>query len=188
VVLCHEADIADPSVYLEAFEMLKQRGRIRAYGISTNDLGVLEHFNAHGTCSVVEVDYSLINRAPEADLLPYCVQHGIAVLVRGPLRRGLLAGKYDADSVFSDAVRAPWNAGEEGHEGYLREVGQVERLKGLLKPGTEMVTAALRYVISHPAHPVAIPGCKSPAQARMNAAAGERGLSATEIDQLRERL
>ena len=188
VVLCHEADIADPSVYLEAFEMLKQRGRIRAYGISTNDLGVLERFNAHGTCSVVEVDYSLINRAPEADLLPYCVQHGIAVLVRGPLRRGLLAGKYDADSVFSDAVRAPWNAGEEGREGYLREVGQVERLKGLLEPGTEMVTAALRYVISHPAHPVAIPGCKSPAQARMNAAAGERGLSATEIDQLRERL
>ena len=31
VVLCHEGDIADPSVYLEAFEMLKQRGRVRAY-------------------------------------------------------------------------------------------------------------------------------------------------------------
>jgi len=29
VLLCHEADIEDPSVYLEAFEMLKQRGRTR---------------------------------------------------------------------------------------------------------------------------------------------------------------
>jgi aryl-alcohol dehydrogenase-like predicted oxidoreductase len=67
-------------------------------------------------------------------------------------------------------------------------VGQVERLKALLKPGTEMVTGALRYVISHPAHPVAIPGCKSPAQAQMNAAAGERGLSEAEIEQLRELL
>jgi aryl-alcohol dehydrogenase-like predicted oxidoreductase len=188
VVLCHEGDIADPSVYLEAFEVLKQRGRIRTYGISTNDLGVLERFNVHGTCSVVEVDYSLLNRAPEAGLLPYCAQSGIAVLVRGPLRKGLLAGKYDADSVFTDTVRARWNAGESGREAYLREVGQVEKLKAVLEPGTEMVTAALRYVISHPTHAVAIPGCKSPAQAQMNAATGERLLSAAEIGQLRELL
>jgi len=38
VLLCHEGDIQDPSVYLEAFQVLKQRGRIRAYGISTNNL------------------------------------------------------------------------------------------------------------------------------------------------------
>jgi len=137
---------------------------------------------------VVEVDYSLINRAPETDLLPYCAQAGIAVLVRGPLRRGLLAGKYDADSVFTDAVRAPWNVGESGREVYLCEVGQVEKLKAVLEPGTEMVTAALRYVISHPTNAVAIPGCKSPAQAQMNAAAGERGLTAAEIAHLRELL
>ncbi len=42
-----------------------------------------------------------------------------------------------------------------------------------------------RYVISHPAAPVAIPGAKSPEQAQMNAAAGERELSAEELDALR---
>jgi aryl-alcohol dehydrogenase-like predicted oxidoreductase len=185
VVLCHEGGIEDPSVYLEAFEVLKQRGRIRAYGISTNDLAVLRRFDANGTCSVVEVDYSLLNRAPEEGLLPYCLEHGIAVLVRGPLRKGLLAGKYDADTVFTDTVRARFNAGESGREGYLQDVGQVEKLKAVLEPGTEMVTAALRYVISHPTHAVAIPGCKSPVQAQMNAAAGERSLSAAELAQLR---
>jgi aryl-alcohol dehydrogenase-like predicted oxidoreductase len=82
-------------------------------------------------------------------------------------------------------VRARWNAGESGREGYLREVEQVNQLKAALEPGTEMVTAALRYVISHPTNAVAIPGCKSPTQARMNAAAGERSLSAAEIDTLR---
>jgi aryl-alcohol dehydrogenase-like predicted oxidoreductase len=185
VLLCHEGNIEDPSVYLEAFEMLKQRGRIRVYGISTNDLSVLQRFNANGTCSVIEVDYSLINRAPEADLLPYCLEHEIAVLVRGPLRKGLLAGKYDRDSVFTDTVRARWNVGESGREAYEREVAQVAGLKSVLQPGIEMVTAALRYVISHPAAPVAIPGCKSPAQAQMNAAAGEKGLSPVELEELR---
>jgi myo-inositol catabolism protein IolS len=184
VVLCHEADIQDPSVYLEGFEVLKERGRIRAYGISTNDLQVLERFNADGTCDVVEVDYSLIHREPEDALLPYCEAHDIAVLVRGPLRRGLLAGKYDTGTVFMDDVRSPWNVGQPRRAEFEGAIAQVGKLRAALEPGDEMVTAALRYVISHPVHPVAIPGAKSPEQARMNAAAGERALTVDEINSL----
>lgn len=185
VLLCHEGDIEDPSVYLEAFEMLKARGRVRAYGISTNSLEVLQRFNVNGTCDVVELDYSLLNRAPEADLLPYCQQHGIAVLVRGPLRKGLLSGKYTAASTFGDTVRSSWNPGGAQREQFEHEVALVERLKSVVQPGEEMVTAALRYVISHPSAPVAIPGAKSPQQATMNAAAGERLLTEAEIARLR---
>jgi len=184
VVLCHEGNIKDPSVYLEAFERLVQRGRIRAYGISTNDLEVLKRFNVNGTCSAVEADYSLLNRSSEADLLPYCQEHSIAVLIRGPLRRGLLAGRYDADTVFTDAVRAAWNKGAARRAEFERDIAKVEKLRQALQPGEEMVTAALRYVISHPVNPVAIPGAKSPAQAAMNAATGERTLSAEEVNEL----
>lgn len=184
VVLCHEADIADPSIYLQAFEVLKECGRIRAYGVSTNDLEVLKRFNAHGTCDVVEVDYSLIHREPEEALLPYCEAHDIAVLVRGPLRRGLLAGKYDTETVFTDDVRSPWNVGQPRRAEFERDIAQVNKLKQVLEPGSQMVTAALRYVISHPVSPVAIPGAKSPEQARMNAAAGERALDVSEINEL----
>ena len=93
VVLCHEGDIEDPSIYLEGFEALKDEGRIRFYGISTNSLDVLKRFNANDTCSVVQVDYSLLNRAPEAAFLPYCQEHGIGVMVRGPLAKGLFSGQ-----------------------------------------------------------------------------------------------
>ncbi|MFH1085453.1 MAG: aldo/keto reductase [Chloroflexota bacterium] len=185
VLLCHEGDIQDPTIYLEGFEALKAEGRLRAYGISTNSLEALERFNQHGTCSVVEMDYSLINRAPEAALLPYCQAHGIAVLVRGPLRKGLLAGKYTRDSVFGDAVRADWNVGGRQRASYEADLAAVERLKGVVAPGQAMVTAALRYVTSHPALPVAIPGAKSPEQARMNAAAGAEALSDAELARLR---
>lgn len=185
VMLCHEGNIEDPSVYLEAFEMLKQRGRLRVYGISTNDLDVLKRFNVDGTCSVVEVNYSLLNREPENAFLPYCEENGIAVLVRGPLRRGLLAGKYGLDTVFTDEVRSVWNEGGSGRAAYQADVAKVETLKGTLAPGNEMVTAAIRYVISHPVMPVAIPGAKSPAQITMNAAAGERALTDEELTHLK---
>ena len=184
VVLCHEDNIEDPSIYLEAFEVLKQRGRIRAYGISTNSLEVLKRFNVNNTCSVVQLDYSLLNRTPEADILPYCQEHGIAVMVRGPLAMGLLSGNYSADTVFTDPVRARWHQDEGSQAAFERKVAQVEKLKQVVKPGQEMVTTALRYVISNPVVSTVIPGAKSPAQAATNAQAGAATLSAAEIDEL----
>ena len=184
VVLCHEHGIEDPSIYLEAFEVLKQRGRIRAYGISTNSLEVLKRFNANDTCSVLQLDYSLLNRAPEADILPYCQEHGIAVMARGPLAMGLLSGNYSADTVFTDPVRAGWHKDKKSQAAFERRVAQVEKLKQVVKPGQEMVAAALRYVISNPVVSTVIPGAKSPAQAATNAQAGAATLSAAEIDKL----
>ncbi len=188
VELCHEGGIEDPSVYLEAFEMLKQRGRIRAYGISTDSLDVLKRFNVNGTCSVVQVNYSMLNRAPEGEFLSYCQEQGIAVMVRGPLRRGLLSGKYTEKAVFTDDVRESWNVGGARRAEFEVEIAKVERLKERFEPGQEMVTAALRYVISHPADPVAIPGAKSPEQAAMNAAAGDRLFSPDELADIRKLL
>jgi myo-inositol catabolism protein IolS len=184
VVLCHEHNIEDPSVYLEAFEVLRQRGRIRAYGISTNSLEALKRFNANDTCSVVQLDYSLLNRTPEVDILPYCGERGIAVMVRGPLAMGLLSGNYSADTVFTDPVRTRWHKDEESQAAFERKVAQVEKLKQVVKPGQEMITTALRYVVSNPVVSIVIPGAKSPAQAATNAQAGAATLSAAEIDKL----
>ncbi len=184
ILLCHEGNIEDPRIYLEAFELLKEQGRVRAYGISTDSLEVLRRFNQYGTCRVVEVGYSLINRAAESDILPYCEEHNIAVLVRGPLRRGLLAGKYSRNSIFTDSVRSEWNVGGTQRTQFERDLEKVEKLKAHLQPGREMVIAALRYVISHPVAPVAIPGAKSPEQAATNAEAGERTLTDHEKETL----
>lgn len=175
VMLCHEGDIEDPTLYLEAFELLKQQGLIRAYGISTNEFDVLKRFNAHHTCQVVEVDYSLLNRKAEADILPYCQEHGIVVLARGPLAKGLLSGQYARDSVFTDSVRASWNSGGEKHKKFKKLI--MEPIQQALQPGEEMVTAALQFVMQHAAQPIPIPGAKSPEQAVMNAGAGDHPLS-----------
>lgn len=184
VMLCHEGKIEDPSVYLEGFERLKAEGTIRAYGISTDRLDVLKRFNANHTCSVVEVDYSLLSRNPEKEFLPYCQKHGIGVLVRGPLHKGLLSGKYSSQTVFTDTVRSEWYDSDLSRAKLDRKLAKVEQLKTELQPGQEMVTAALRYVISHPVLPVAIPGAKSPEQAKANAVTGDLCLSSSERERL----
>lgn len=184
VMLCHEGKIEDPSVYLEGFELLKAQGLIRTYGISTDKLKVLKRFNVNNTCRVVEVDYSLLNRKAEPEFLPYCQEQGIAVLVRGPLNKGLLSGKYASDSVFTDTVRSEWYLDENRSSKLAADLARVDRLKTVLQPGEEMITAALRFVTSHSVQPIAIPGAKSPEQVAMNARAGNALLSAAERDRL----
>ena len=70
------------------------------------------------------------------------------------------------------------------NEKYHKEA-LVEQLKSQLEPGETMVQRALQYIISHSAKPVAIPGAKSPFQASVNAAAGDKVLTADELAALR---
>ena len=179
VLLCHEGDIEDPSVYLEGFEALKAEGRLRCYGISTDSLDVLKRFNAEGNCAVVEVNYSLVNRRCEDEFLPYCQQHGIGVLVRGPLAMGLLSGGYNPESVFTDEVRQSFNEGGDRRDEVLAKLATAAKIKAIV--GAEkMIEKSLQYTISHPVKPVSIPGAKSPAQAAANGAAGVAELSDAE--------
>lgn len=183
VLLCHKGDIKDPDVYIEGFQALQKEGRLRCYGISTNSLDVLKRFNQDGGCKVVQVDYSLVAREPEADFLPYCRAQKIAVMVRGPLARGLLSGRYTKDSTFSDDVRSTYNKGGSDRDTFERRMDKVDKLRQIIEP-QDMVRTSLQYVISHATLPVAIPGAKSAEQAATNAAAGDDELSAAEIEAL----
>lgn len=184
VMLCHDGNVEDPSIYLDGFEALIEEGRIRFYGISTNNLEVLKRFNQEGTCSVVQLDYSLMNRTPEEELLGYCADNNIGVMVRGPLAQGLLSGRYNKTTKFTDPVRDKWNASEDAQARFEADIDKVDRLKVVASPG-DMVKMALRYTISHPAVSVVIPGAKSGEQSRMNAEAGAEVLSDDLIARIR---
>ena len=74
-------------VFAEAFHDLKQQGKIRFAGISTNAIDALKHFDraSAGGLEVLQVGYSLINRGPEKELLPYCQAHDIDWMTCGSL-------------------------------------------------------------------------------------------------------
>jgi myo-inositol catabolism protein IolS len=185
VYQCHIANLKEPDVFLEAFEILMKQGKIRAWGMSTDSLEVLKAFNREGTCATVQLDYSLVNRSAEKELLPYCQEANIGVIVRGPLAKGIATGKFTRETKFTDSVRSGWNEGER-REKFLKQVELVEKLKWLENPGRPMAHAALQFVISHPAVSSAIPGAKSPEQAKSNAEAGRHVLDEKELEQVRQ--
>lgn len=189
LMLCHEGNIDNPSTYIEGFRDLREEGFIREYGISTNSVDVLRTFyeSSDGECAAVEVDYSLLNQAPEAELLPFCDEHDLGVLVRGPLARGVLTGKFDEETEFTDSVRQNWNEGADDREEFLEMLADVERIEDALRPDESLVSTALRYPMSHPVDPVIIPGATSPSQAIENASVADTTLDHERWVELRNR-
>lgn len=155
-------------IFLEGFQRLQQAGKIRAYGVSTSDFEYLQAFNRDGGCATLQIDYSILNRTAEAEILPYCQEHNIGVIVRGALAMGILTGKYDADTRFGpDDFRRRWHENPEEHEIYLQDLEKVEQLRSLAEDRT-LAQLALQFVLAHPAVTTVIPGAKNTRQMRDN--------------------
>ena len=125
-----------------------------------------------------QVPYSLADRAPEKDLLPFAAEAGRVVIAYSPLAQGLLSGRYDRANRPANRVRAgnplflPENLDRAGELiGVLREVADAH--------GAAPAQIALAWVIRHPAV-TAIPGASSVEQLESNVAAAEIELSGDE--------
>jgi diketogulonate reductase-like aldo/keto reductase len=80
--------ITDLSGVVAAFEDLRSKGKIRAWGVSNfnvNDMERLLKVPQGDSCATNQVPYSLSDRAIEHDLLPWCAQHAIRVMAYSPL-------------------------------------------------------------------------------------------------------
>ena len=178
---CHVGSPERPELFVEAFELLKRQGKIRHYAISTNDVAALKALDLNGQCAACQINYSILNRTAERDILPYCRDHNIGVLLRGPIARGLLADKFDEHTRFEDDVRASWNPDGAARRTFLSRLDVVSRLRSVLRPGQSMLEMALQFTLAHPAVTCPIPGMKSPEQARANAAAANGELDAEQL-------
>ncbi|AIK39979.1 aldo/keto reductase [Bacillus pseudomycoides] len=163
----------ETEAFLRAFEILKRDGKVRAVGVSTHDLQYIKNFNKDGQIDVIQLDYSILNREPENDILPYLQEKNLGAVIRGPLKMGILTGKFTDQTTFPDGdLRQDWPK-ETWFQDDLRKV---EQLRSLSNPKQTLGQLALRYVLSHPAVSVAIPGAKTANQAAENAAASVRPL------------
>jgi aryl-alcohol dehydrogenase-like predicted oxidoreductase len=169
-VIQSHINFRDPTmeIFVEGFQRLEAEGKVRAYGVSTSDFEYLKAFNADGRCATLQVDYSILNRTPEADIFPYCQEENIGILVRGPLAMGILAGKFKPETRFGAGDwRARWQDDPEERQIYLHDLEKVERLRPLAH-GRSLAQLALQFVLAHPAVTLAIPGAKTVAQFRDN--------------------
>ncbi len=75
-----------------AMAALKERGLVRHIGVSNFDVRQLRRIQSIAPVETLQPPYSLIDRAAEAEVLPFAEREGIGVIVYSPMGSGLLTG------------------------------------------------------------------------------------------------
>ncbi len=86
---------------------LREAGKIRWYGISTNNREAIDQLRAYGPLHVLQIGYNMLERGADA-LLHWARAENIGTLIRVPLAKGMLTGKYSGPQAV--AMPAPRHA------------------------------------------------------------------------------
>jgi len=182
VIDLYQCHWPDPDVpfreTMEALTTLLERGKIRAIGVSNFNCAEMAAMREFGPVHALQPPFSMLHLRAAEDLIPYCIEHGISVLPYSPLAKGLLTGKFNADSRFEDVrARDPEFIGAR----YRRNLSIVASLQEISARYDKTVAQlAINWVASSPGVTAPIVGAKRPSQVLENI--GGIGWSITEDD------
>ncbi|GGC86741.1 D-threo-aldose 1-dehydrogenase [Thalassobacillus devorans] len=146
---------------LEAFEDLKQDGLIREYGISSIRPNVIREYVERSSMVSVMMQYNMLDRRPEEEILDLLHNNNISVLARGPLAKGMLSNK---------GAKVAEAKAKDGFLDYSYEemLALTEKLEDYGNEARTLNALALQYVLHHPAVATAVFGASSLEQVEDN--------------------
>lgn len=140
----------DPAVPIEEVagavgEMIEQ-GWVRHFGLSEVGAGTLRRAHAVTPVAALQIEYSIVSRGIEAELLPAARALGIGVTAYGVLSRGLLSGRW---TPARDAADFRSHLPRFSGDNLERNLALVDRLKAIAAAqGTSLPALALAWVLS----------------------------------------
>lgn len=164
---CHWPDPETPiQETMEALTTLQERGKIRAIGMSNFSCEQITAAREFGPVHCLQLPFSMLQRRAAEDLIPYCVDHRIGALPYSPLARGLLTGKFTADSRFF-GLRA--HDPDFQRDRFQRNLRVVEELKKIAAEHDRTVAQlVINWTTTYPGVTAPIVGVKRPSQVLEN--------------------
>ena len=186
----HVGDL-DPALaddVIDTCERLVDKGMIRGYGWSTDDVDRARRFAAGAHCISVQHRLNVLEDAPE--VLALCQERGVAAVNRSPLAMGLLTGRYDQSTRFPSqdlrAHRLGWMeyfVDGRPDPAWLARVAAVRDV--LTADGRTLAQGALGWIWARSPVTIPVPGARTVAQAESNAAALQHGpLTSAQLTEL----
>lgn len=154
-------------------ELIKA-GKVRYGGVSNFSVAQLERAHAIHPVTSLQPPYSMLNRAIEAEILPWCEAHGVGILAYSPMQAGLLTGAFTrerAQALGQDdwRSRSPYFT----EPGLTKNLTIVDRLRPIAaREGLTIAQLALAWVLRLPAVTSAIAGSRRPKQIEETVRAG----------------
>lgn len=178
----------NPDVPIEdtvgAMAELAWEGKVKAIGLSEVTPAMLRRAHAIYSVAAVQTEFSLTERAPEAEMLPLCEALGVTFVAYSPLGRALLTGRDVASEQLAE---------NDYRRTLPRFIGEAASANATLARGLDRIAEArgatpaqiaLAWLLETYPNVVPIPGTRRASRIRENAAASDIELTTSEIADL----
>ena len=159
-------------------------GKIGHVGVSNYNSSQMAEFSAALPVETLQPPYHLFRREIEDEVLPYCLDNNIGVLVYGPLAHGLLTGTMSVHTAFEDG---DWRGTSKVFRGgtYRRNLATVRALeKFAANRGITVSQLAIAWTLANPAVHVAIVGARQVGHIEDSLRAVDISLTDTDLDEI----
>ncbi len=171
-----------------AMAELKDEGKVRHIGVSNFDVSQMRRCEEIAPVETLQPPYNMLDRDIEENILPYCEENGIGVIVYSPMKSGLLTGKMTPERVENmpdDDWRKTHPDFNEPKLSYnlklvelLREIGDSH--------DAFPAEVAIAWTLRHPAVTAAIVGGRGPAQVDGIIGAADLDLTEKDLNRIEE--
>lgn len=180
--MCHWPDKNVPvEKTMETLLKIRDSGKIRHIGVSNFDVNLLKRSCTVAPIATHQVQYSLLDRGIEKEVLPLCREKGIGIIAYGAMGGGILTGKYKNPPPLkrSDA-RKMFYTFYEG-KNFIKAKEVVNRLKSMDRPLNQI---SLNWVRQQSGVMTVLAGCRDAAQVKENMSAADWDLSPEDLQML----
>jgi aryl-alcohol dehydrogenase-like predicted oxidoreductase len=154
-----------------ALKELIDAGKTRCVGVSNLSVEQIGQFHAVCPVSAVQPAYNMLQRQAEHDVIPWCAERDVSVIVYWPLLKGLLAGRLPRDHIFDPKdgrAKYPMFQGEEwqGNQDFVDQLRVVAK-----DAGKTVAQIVINWTIHRSGITSALCGAKRPCQIEETAGA-----------------
>ena len=181
----HWPDATTPiSETMEAFEKLREQGKIRAAGVCNYSAPQMKEALQSIELASNQVRYSMVSREIEEDVVPTAKDAGMSILPYSPMERGFLTGKFHLASRFNAGdtrAGSRWMESENMHK--LQKL--IEKLQEIANSkGATIAQIVLAWTMGRPQVATVLAGARNPDQIQENAGALSLQLSEADLNDI----
>lgn len=172
----------------EAMARLKEEGKVRHLGVSNFSVEQMRRVQRIAPISSLQPPYSLLNRHIEREILPFCQENNISVIVYSPMASGMLTGAMTRERI-ANFPQDDWRRNNPDYQEprLSRNLALANQLKRIgARQDRSAGEVAIAWTLRHPAVTGAIVGGRSREQVSEIIGAGEFRLSQAELQEIED--
>ena len=174
----------------EEMAKLAEEGKVRYTGVSNFKVEQIEHIQKIAPVASLQPPYNMLHREVEDELLCYCSENKIGVVVYSPMCRGLLTGKFSQERLAGLPLDDHRRRNPDFHDPQFTATLQlVDQLRPIAeRNGKTLAQLAISWVLRRSEVTAAIVGARRPDQIAETSAASDRDLSDKDIEEIEQLL